>query len=188
MSHSSVIIINGMPCTGKTFLAAFLAKRLAVPLITKDGIKEALFEALGYSDLTWSRSLGKASFVLIYHFAEVELEAGRSIIIEGNFHAEAAGVEFGRLQRTYGFSALQILCTTEPAALLERFRERSVSDERHPGHLDAQLYDDFGATVDKGEWPPIPIEGELIRLDTTNFANIDYETLARRVAGFLAGE
>jgi shikimate kinase len=47
---SSLIIISGLPCTGKTTLGRKLAQDLSLPLICRDSIKESLFDSLGYSD------------------------------------------------------------------------------------------------------------------------------------------
>lgn len=42
-----LIIINGLPGTGKTTIAKPLASKLGFPLIAKDGIKEFLFDTVG---------------------------------------------------------------------------------------------------------------------------------------------
>ena len=47
MTKSLLIIINGAPCTGKTTLGRKLAKQLCLPFLSKDGIKEVLFDTLG---------------------------------------------------------------------------------------------------------------------------------------------
>ena len=50
MTKSLLIIINGAPCTGKTTLGRKLAKQLRLPFLSKDGIKEVLFDTLGWED------------------------------------------------------------------------------------------------------------------------------------------
>ena len=57
MSKAWLIIIWGLPCTGKTTLGPWLAKELGLPFVHKDGIKESLFESLGWKDRAWSKQL-----------------------------------------------------------------------------------------------------------------------------------
>ena len=45
-----LIIINGPPGSGKTHLGRFLARELWLPYFSKDGVKELLFDSLGWSD------------------------------------------------------------------------------------------------------------------------------------------
>jgi predicted ATPase len=44
---TTLVLVTGPPGSGKTTLAVPLARRLELPLIAKDTIKEALFDALG---------------------------------------------------------------------------------------------------------------------------------------------
>jgi len=176
-----LVLINGMPCTGKTSLARVLAQRLELPCAGKDQFKEILYEHLGYSDRGRSQELGAASYELLYYFIEVQLKAGRSLIAEANFHAQHAGPRLKALQDRYAFRAVQIVCRTAPAVLLARYGQRAGSGERHPGHLDADLTAEFSALAQRGEWRPVPIESELIIVDTTDFGKIDYEGLAGRI-------
>src|SRR6266508_4058354 len=59
----TLLLVTGAPSSGKTTLAVPLARHLGLPLITKDTIKEALFDTLGTGDHTWSTRLGAASFL-----------------------------------------------------------------------------------------------------------------------------
>jgi len=45
-----LIIINGLPGTGKTTIAKPMAEQLGFPLVSKDTIKEFLFDTIGVSD------------------------------------------------------------------------------------------------------------------------------------------
>ncbi len=83
-----VIVVNGLPATGKTTLARRLATDLHLPLLAKDVIKETLFETLGWSDRAWSRRLGAATMALLYKLLEEQLRAGRPCIVECNFYSD----------------------------------------------------------------------------------------------------
>lgn len=181
MKSPLLVIITGLPGTGKSTLGRFLSHELSLPYISKDGIKEVLFDTLGYSDRPWSRQLGLASYELLYYFVEQELAAGRSFIVESNFHAEVAGPRFSSLQSTYGFRTIQIFCETEPSVLLERFVRRAASTERHPGHVEQQNIDEFRADLSASKCEPIPIAGDLIRLDTTDFSVVDYTDVLQQI-------
>ena len=52
-----LLVVTGLPCTGKTTLGKYLASQLKLPFIHKDGIKETLFDLLG---LGGSRLVEKA--------------------------------------------------------------------------------------------------------------------------------
>ena len=57
MKRPLVVVVTGPPAAGKTTIAREVAARLRLPLITKDTIKEALFDGLGTADLAWYRGL-----------------------------------------------------------------------------------------------------------------------------------
>src|SRR5215467_2997000 len=110
MSSPPLVIVTGPPASGKTTLGRALAERLRLPFLYKDGIKETLFDRLGWSDREWSRRLGLASYDLLYHFLAAELAAGRSLVVESNFSATYDTPRFLALKQRYGFGPLQILC------------------------------------------------------------------------------
>jgi hypothetical protein len=93
-----LIIISGPPASGKTSIGRRVAHDLRMPYIGKDDIKERLFDALGVGDRSWSRKLGMATYDLLYWFVELQLQAGRSVIVESNFRAAISGPQFTQLQ------------------------------------------------------------------------------------------
>jgi predicted kinase len=56
-----LIVVTGLPGSGKATLSAELAARLDLPLIAKDRYKEILFDTLGVRDRSWSRQIGQAA-------------------------------------------------------------------------------------------------------------------------------
>src|SRR5262249_17077234 len=159
-----------------------------MPFLYKDGIKETLFDTLGWSDREWSRKLGIATYALLFHLLEMELAAGRSLVVESNFDAERAGPSFLALHKRYGFRPVQICCFADGGILLERCRSRATSDERHPGHDDLAHMAELEPVLLRGRLDPLPFDGPIIEVDTTDFAQVDTEAILREVLAVLGEE
>ncbi len=61
--------------------------------------------------------------------------------------------------------------------MLERFKQRSESGERHLGHVDDQNYEEFKALLVNNTHQVLDIGGEVLEIDTTDFASIDYQSI-----------
>ena len=179
-----MVIISGLPCSGKTALAQRIAAQFSLPFISKDGFKERLFDTLGWTDRAWSKKLSVASYNLVFHMLEVQLEAGRSCIIEGNFDPAIHSQTFAALKHTHAFQVIQVHCVTDADVLLERFQARWASGARHPGHADHVTLPEMQALVNR-ELPALEIEGTVWKLDTTNFEKIDDTRLFSAIASML---
>ena len=66
MEKPVLLIVNGFPGTGKSTLAARLARDLSLPLFSRDAIYETLFDVLAGN---MPALLGAASFNLLYDVA-----------------------------------------------------------------------------------------------------------------------
>lgn len=153
----------------------------------KDGIKERLFDTLGWKDREWSKQLGIATYSILYLFAEAQLQAGKSFILESNFKPESDTATFLALQERLPFEPLQIMCRTEGDVLLERYQERWQSGTRHPGHVENDTIADLEPTLLKGYHESMPIGGTVLEVDTTDFKKIDYATLLAMLNQRLVG-
>jgi predicted kinase len=185
MESTLLIIISGPPCTGKTTLANKVARKFNLPLMTKDDIKESLFDSLGTRDREWSKLLGISSYRLLYYFMESILKAGHSLIVESNFRDQHDSERLRNLTKKYGFVPFQIQCKTNGDVLFERYKKRSESGKRHPGHVDHLNYAEFKEELLKGSYKPLDLEGEVIYIDTTDYTRIDYNRLFKRIQDFL---
>ncbi len=187
MPKTSVIIISGPPGTGKTTLGKRLAQELNLPFVHKDGIKELLFDKLGWSDRAWSKTLGIASYALLFYFLETQLSAGRSCIVESNFHADFDTERFLALKAQYDFEPLQICCMADGEVVFQRFKDRAASGERHPGHVETPNLEEFKPVLLRGRDEVMHIGGTVIEVDTTDFEKVDYEGLVERVRQCMKG-
>ena len=173
-----LVIITGASCTGKTTLGLRLAADFRLPFIYKDGIKEILFDRLGWKDKQWSKLLSLASYDLLYYFVESLLKSGKSLIVEANFKTQVDTNKFLALKSQSEFVPFQILCRAEPEILLERFRSRAGAPERHPGHIDHLTEGDIRQSLWRGEYQALAIGGQLLELDTTDLAKVNYPGLS----------
>ena len=177
MDTPFVIIVSGPPGSGKTTLAEKIADTFHLPMFNKDGIKELLFDTLGWSDREWSKRVGAATYAILYHVMERQLAAGASFIVESNFHAAQDTERFQALQEICRFTPFQVNCTADGDVLYERFKERAESGERHPGHDDAMSIDEFEEILRRGRHDPLDIGGDVYEVDMTDYAKIDYGAL-----------
>jgi predicted kinase len=181
MSRTVLILVTGLPCTGKSTLANRLARDLGLPLVGRDDIKEVLFDNLGWKDRDWSKKLGIASWHLLYYFVELLLATGQSFVVENYFKSDFDTQKFRQLRARYDFQALQIRCTTDGETLFERFKRRSETGERHRGHTDHQNYAEFEQQLMAGTCDMLDIGGETLDVDTTDLASLDYAALLTAV-------
>ena len=173
-----VVVVTGPPASGKSTIARALAEGLPAPLIAKDPVKEALFDALGTGDSAWSKELGIATYALLFLAVEQEVVARRSCVLEANFDHNEASAQLAAIQLRQPFRALQIVCTASREELLDRFVSRAGS--RHPGHIDDQRLADVEESIDAGRWQALELDGETIEVDTTNWATVDLDALVAR--------
>jgi predicted kinase len=173
-----VVVVTGPPASGKSTIARKIAEGLPAPLVAKDPVKEALFDALGTGDPSWSRKLGIAAYALLFLTLEQEVIAGRSCVLEANFDHNEASAQLSAVQLRHGFRSLQIVCAASREALLERFVARS--DSRHPGHIDDERLEDVEESIDAGRWRALELQGELIEVDTTDWSAVDVDALVER--------
>ena len=179
-----IILVTGLPCTGKTKIGRQIAERFKLPYLHKDGIKESLFDSLGWSDRSWSKKLGEASYHLLFYFTEVLLAAHQSLILESNFSVERDGPKLHLLQKKYAFQALEVQCVADGQELVERFRLRWELGDRHPGHVDAETFDELRDALLAGHLPPLGLEGAYFEVDTTLFDRVDVNEIIQKMDHF----
>jgi predicted kinase len=159
-----LVLITGAPATGKSTLARHLAGTLRLPLITKDGIKEVLGDALGAADRDRSKELGAASHALLYAVTGWLLDAGAGAIVESNFWRGVA--EPGLQPLVTRSRAVIIHCEVSDDAVMRRFAARGSSGKRHPVHFDGAELPSLRKILRQGRFDPLDIDAPLLRVDT----------------------
>jgi len=179
--QSTLVVISGLPASGKTTLARLLAAELRLPLVGRDDIKERLFESLGWSDREWSKRLGGASWDLLYWFVETQLAAGQSCIVESNFNPQWDSERINACADRFGARLVQLHCYADGGVLVERYLGRVASGERHPGHVDHVTIDEQRERLLAAKPEPLALDGTTLVIDTTDPANIDYDWIVAEI-------
>lgn len=126
----SAVLVNGHPGAGKSTLAAALAPELGLPMLSKDTVKETLFDWLGIGDRPWSMRVGAASAEVVWAVLACSPAGG---IVEMPMPPAIRDL-VSRQLRTAGVDAhCEIWCDVQPAEAFRRFVDRAPG--RHPGHL-----------------------------------------------------
>jgi predicted kinase len=138
MRDPRVILITGLPGTGKTTLARTLAARYRVPLVAKDLIKEPLLDVLGAADAAQSRRLSDASFAVVFAIARELHATGTDMLLEGNFRP-GEHEQVLRASITGWSRFAQVLCKLDESERRSRLTRRHTDPTRHAGHRDGDL-------------------------------------------------
>lgn len=127
----NAFVVTGLPASGKSTLARAVGKALALPVVDKDEILEALFDSLGVGDAEWRRRLSRAADEVLRRQASQFPGA----VITSWWRHPRSPVESGTspewLSSLPG-DLVELHCLCSPRIAAERFLGR----RRHRGHLD----------------------------------------------------
>jgi predicted kinase len=155
-----VILVNGVPASGKSTVARAVSKAGNWPLLTLDTVKEALFAHLGTGDREYNRLLGRASYQAMFDLA-ADFPGAMTVVMDAWFGFQPADVLAAHLKRA-GAAALQIWCHAPPAIIGERYRARAA--QRSGGHLGLDYVPELTALAERAA----PLAGyPACRIDTT---------------------
>lgn len=173
---AKLIILNGVPGSGKTTLARRLHKELPdIVFLIKDDLKEFLFDSLPPGDFEWSKLLGRVSIEALYAMIRVFLKNDRDVILENAFYQRFARRDLP----LFGVPVLEIYCSCDEELRKKRYVERA-NTTRHPGHLDHE-----GVSIDPTIYAPLEL-GNTIFVDTTDpLTEKGIKNLATKVRHFL---
>lgn len=163
------ILVNGVPATGKSSVARFLADARKWPILALDSVKEPFFDHLGVGDREFNRKLGRASYQAIWSIVR-DAPDGMTFIVDAWFGFQPRDVLEGHLVRAGVGSTAEVWCHAPPDILVARYRERLHL--RHGGHPGEAFLPELDALARRAE----PLRrGPILDVDTTQ--PLDHERL-----------
>lgn len=195
----NLIILAGMPATGKSTVAASLSKAFGYPILEKDNIKEGLFDTLGFENYPRKRALDHAANEVLLRVLEAMLKAGTSLIVDNNFDT-ASAEKLCALLETYNPNCATIFLKGDPQVLYQRYAERDNLHKRHLGHVlqdhyppregDSLYYtmtpEEFDEKFFKRGMAQFRCPGERIDVDMSDFSKVSLDDLCAQVKELLA--
>lgn len=188
--NKKIIIIEGYLASGKSTFALQLSKALNIPYLIKDTFKIALCKNISVDNRIESSIFSMVAFDGMMYVTERMLETNTPVIIEGNF--VPAGVkkidEAGAIKHLvakYNYTSLDFKFMGNTQVLHQRFLQREKTAERGEVNklgMDVS-YDMFSQWCHNLD--DFDIGGETIRVDTTDFANVNFNTCIRLAKEFM---
>lgn len=182
---SVCILIAGLPASGKSTFAQLLTKELGIPVLSKDAIKESLFDALGFSSRAEKIRLGEAAYRILLDQAESMLKNGLTVALENNFEDSSRLPLLEMLGRT-GAKPVTVLFDGDLSVIHARFLRRDQSPERHRGHVVNTRYPEtepapyvpisfetFAAGMEARGYRRFDAGGEKLIVDTTQTDSVN---------------
>ncbi len=195
------ILVSGIPAAGKSTMAEVISERLKLPVISKDAIKELLFDNVGFQSRAEKVNLGIASMEIMYYVAGQLMKAGQPFILENNFeYSSEQGMK--NLLEKHHYSALTITLTGDYKIIYQRFLERESSPDRHRGHVVNDCYpekdehnlkttkaktisyENFVCGIEKRGFDAFCADGRQIKVDTTDFSKTNTEEIFSQIAAW----
>jgi predicted kinase len=174
-----LVVVTGAPATGKTTIAQSLSEAMGLPLVSKDAIKEELYDSLEDADPSDSHRLGYAAIRLMFTWVRTMLEANVSLVLESNFHKTHSTDD---LHALFAISnPVLVQCDAPNEEIIDRYVARSEKGDRHPVHDDANRVEELRADLEQGEYDLRTLDVASITIDTSGDDDTDVRALAERI-------
>lgn len=173
-----LVVVTGPPASGKSSASRAIAADLTIPFVSKDELKERLYEVFGPSDDGEHEArVERAALSTLVSVVQSQLQAGVSVVAESNFHADEQVAALEALADEPGVDIVQVHFGGDPGELEENFARRAASGRRHPGHGDTPAKAaEVREKIEAGNWRPLALPGELVHAD---LHDADEEVVAR---------
>jgi hypothetical protein len=167
---SLLVVISGELGSGKSTLARALAPRRGATVLSKDLLKEAMYDPLQLTSNQTSKAGSVAAIRIIYAIAAA---SSSPLVLEANWKPLDVP-QLVALDRP----TVQVCCTAPPEVLVERVRTR----ERHPVHRDRAVPEVFAHVIDAIERRTFrPLGLPCPRIDVRTDEPIDLDALVAEI-------
>ena len=156
-----VIMVNGVPASGKSTVANALSAVTGWPILRLDTIKDPFLRELGPADRPFNRTLGRASYAAIFDILR-DAPTGTTMIIDAWFGFQPGQILTQGLISAGITDTAELWCHAPPEITGARYAART--SDRPAGHPGADYVPELIALAAKAQ--PMAI-GPLRPIDTT---------------------
>lgn len=166
-----VVLVNGIPATGKSSVAKQISDRLGWTVLSLDAVKNPFLQRLPDVDREFNRLLGRASYEAIFAVI-AEAPAGTCFIVDAWFGFQPKHVLKEYLKSAGVAETVEVWCHAPGDVLAQRYNDRS--DQRPKGHPGVAYIPELIELAKRAE--PLGLS-PLHEVDTT--LPIDFDAVVR---------
>jgi len=162
----ALVLMGGLPGTGKSTLAKALSTRASFDLIRSDVVRIELFPAkaesaahAGFGAGLYAPEHVAQTYAECRARAEASIFSGRRIIVDATFAAESERESFAALARSHQVPLVWLVCRADP----ERARDRIARRTGDASHADIAIYEQARS---RWESPGAVMRSMLVSIDT----------------------
>lgn len=159
-SLKRVVLVNGIPASGKSTLTRLLSQQFGFPVLTLDSVKEPFMASFAPVDRQRNRQLGCAAYQAIWKIVG-QAPAECIYLIDAWFGFQPQSVLEQGLQQAGVSEVLELWLQITPDEAVARYQSRL--SQRMPGHPGAEYLPELRRLAEQAQ--PMAL-GPLLRVGT----------------------
>ncbi len=160
-SGRRLVMVNGVPASGKSTVAQHLAEATGWPVYALDTVKTPFLAEIGTVDRPFNRVLGRASYRAIFALIGAA-PPGTTAIVDAWFGFQPRELLEALVAEAGIDSILEFWCHAPPDLVAARYRDRAIA--RIPGHPGAEYTEELRLLAARAEPSRL---GPVLEIDTS---------------------
>jgi aminoglycoside phosphotransferase family enzyme/predicted kinase len=184
-----LVLVVGLPGTGKTTVARALGMRLGAVVFSSDRVRKELagVEAThrGHDEIDaglYSSEMGHRTYAELHRLTAISLEQGQSVVLDATYRTRSHRAEVIKIARNLEVPSRIVECQLPESTALARIAARQSTGEG-ASDADAEVY-----RVQRSRYEPIdPAEASYARADTSTPFGTVVNPVLRQLVSYSLG-
>ncbi len=173
-----VILLAGLPGTGKSTLARKLARRYRLEHISTDSVRKRIFRDVRHNTFgrgSYSERQRMIVYDAIFYVIYTLLKHNVGVVLDGTFYRERLRSKVKRIAERFDAKFLLVIVTCPESLIRKRFEERDTRKRRTLSDADTKIFEKFKQLFE-------PTKLEHLEVDMTS----DYQKILEMISNALS--